>query len=81
MNKSYVKAALYAVAFLTPLASQASNSEHERKHSHPQENYHSQQSYRDTGDTLPAVSVPEPGALALVSAGVFGLILARRKKV
>lgn len=85
MKSTFVRSAFYALALLTPFAAQASLPEHEARHinhverHHQEDRYLSQSGYVSPPKTLPTASVPEPGSLALVGAGIIGLVIARRK--
>ena len=87
MKSKLMKTVFYALVLLTPLAAQASNEWHEKKHTHTDENDHShdrylsQHDYVKTTEPLPTVSVPEPGSWALVGAGIISLLFVRRRKI
>ena len=87
MKSKLIKTTFYALVLLTPLVTQASNEGHEQRRTDPDEDirspdsYLSQQSHLKTAETLPVTSVPEPGSLALVGAGIIGLFFAQRKKI
>lgn len=87
MKSKLIKTAFYALILLTPLATQASDAGHKKRHTHADENHHaqdrylSQQRHAKATETLPTASVPEPGSLALVGAGMLGLFFAKRRKI